>query len=121
MNIVSTNQEKYYFLNMCNLCRYARFSQAQSRLYLLSLLLMCSKTYHLCSFFALSNPQCKHCLERHLGNSALYILSPQGFLESGCTADYACVQISLQRLAYRIETNPNLLYTAVVICHYNLT
>ena len=30
MNIISTDLEKYYFLNMCILCRYARFSQAQS-------------------------------------------------------------------------------------------
>ena len=32
MNNVCTGQEKYYFLNMCNLCRYARFSQAQSHI-----------------------------------------------------------------------------------------
>ena len=30
MNIISTHQEKHYFLNMCILCRYAWFSQAQS-------------------------------------------------------------------------------------------
>ena len=32
MNILSADQEKYHFLNMCNLCRYARFSQAQSHI-----------------------------------------------------------------------------------------
>ena len=32
MQIISTDQEKYHFLNMCNLCRYARFSQAQSHI-----------------------------------------------------------------------------------------
>ena len=32
MNILSTDQENYNFLNVCNLCRYARFSQAQSQL-----------------------------------------------------------------------------------------
>ena len=26
------DQEMYVFLNMCNLCRYARFSQAQSHI-----------------------------------------------------------------------------------------
>ena len=34
MNIISRNQEKYYFLNMCILCRYARYSQAQSQIWL---------------------------------------------------------------------------------------
>ena len=34
MNILSIDQEKYYFLNMCNLCKYARFSQAQSHIYI---------------------------------------------------------------------------------------
>ena len=28
--IMYSDQEKYNFLNMCDLCRYARFSQAQS-------------------------------------------------------------------------------------------
>ena len=32
INIISINQEKYHFLSMCNLCRYARFSQAQSHM-----------------------------------------------------------------------------------------
>ena len=32
MNIIKTVQEKYYFLNMCNLCRYAQFLQAQSHI-----------------------------------------------------------------------------------------
>ena len=32
MNIIKTVQEKYHFLNMCSLCRYARFSQAQSHI-----------------------------------------------------------------------------------------
>ena len=32
MNIFSTDQEKYRFLDMCNSCRYARFSQAQSHI-----------------------------------------------------------------------------------------
>ena len=32
-NIISTDQEKYQFLNMCILCGYARFSQAQSQMY----------------------------------------------------------------------------------------
>ena len=40
INIVNTNQEKYHFRNMCNLYRYAQFSQAQSQLLLLSLLKM---------------------------------------------------------------------------------
>ena len=31
MNIISTDQEKYHFLNMCNLCRYAQFLQAQTQ------------------------------------------------------------------------------------------
>ena len=35
MNIISTDQEKYYFPNMCILCRYAWFSQAQSHMRLL--------------------------------------------------------------------------------------
>ena len=30
--IISTDQEKYYFPNMCIFCRYARFSQAQSHI-----------------------------------------------------------------------------------------
>ena len=33
--IINSDQEKYYFLNMCNLCRYAQFSQAQSHIMLL--------------------------------------------------------------------------------------
>ena len=33
MNTISSDQEKYSFLNMCNLCRYVWFSQAQSHLY----------------------------------------------------------------------------------------
>ena len=32
MNIISIDHEKYYFLNMCNLCRYDLFSQAQSHI-----------------------------------------------------------------------------------------
>ena len=31
-DILSTDQEKYHFLNMCNLCRYAWFLQAQSQM-----------------------------------------------------------------------------------------
>ena len=31
-NIIKTVQEKYYFLNMCNLFRYAQFLQAQSHI-----------------------------------------------------------------------------------------
>ena len=38
MNIMSTDQEKHYFLNMCILCRYARFLQAQSHLPIMSVL-----------------------------------------------------------------------------------
>ena len=29
---VNSDQEKYYLLNMCNLCRYAQYSQAQSHI-----------------------------------------------------------------------------------------
>ena len=32
MVIINRAQEKYHFLNMCILCRYARFSQAQSHI-----------------------------------------------------------------------------------------
>ena len=32
MNILSTNQEKHHYLDMCNLCRYAWFLQAQSHI-----------------------------------------------------------------------------------------
>ena len=32
MFIIHGHQEMYLFLNMCNLCRYARFSQAQSQI-----------------------------------------------------------------------------------------
>ena len=31
MNIISTDQIKYHLLKICNLCRYARFLQAQSQ------------------------------------------------------------------------------------------
>ena len=29
MRILNSDQGKYHYLNMCNLCRYARFLQAQ--------------------------------------------------------------------------------------------
>ena len=32
MFIIKNDQEKYHFLNVCNLCRYAWFSQAQSQI-----------------------------------------------------------------------------------------
>ena len=34
LNILSTDEEKHHFLNMCNLCRYTQFSQAQSHMWL---------------------------------------------------------------------------------------
>ena len=33
MIIINRDQEKYHLLNICNLCRYARFSQAQSHIW----------------------------------------------------------------------------------------
>ena len=45
MNIISTNQEKCYFLNMCNLCRYAWFSQAQSHIWIRILHIFFSTIY----------------------------------------------------------------------------
>ena len=30
MFVINSDQEKYHLLNMCNLCRYAQFLQAQS-------------------------------------------------------------------------------------------
>ena len=32
MNIINSDQEKYHFLNMCDVCRYAQFLQAQSQI-----------------------------------------------------------------------------------------
>ena len=43
MNILSTDQEKYHFRNMCNLCRYAQFSQAQSHILIKSILITINK------------------------------------------------------------------------------
>ena len=39
MDILSIEQEKYHFLDMCNLCRYARFSQAQSHIHIIRITL----------------------------------------------------------------------------------
>ena len=41
------DQEKYHFLNMRNLCRYAQFSQAQSQILILTFILIQSIYYHL--------------------------------------------------------------------------
>ena len=55
--ILNRGQEKYQFLNMCNLCRYAQFSQAQSHIIIL---LDFPTTYELHIFLLVHLPFAEH-------------------------------------------------------------